>query len=210
MRAAEPLRLMVFDRTCAGRRGLPGLSRAWLTGGLLYRGLRRLHATRGVSSWSEALEWIATHERSRSIASIQFWGHGKWGEARVGDEPLDVNALKPTHYLHSGLQALKERLLADGSSLFWFRTCETLGADPGHDFARRFSEQLNARIAGHTYIIGPWQSGLHSLAAGETPSWSAEEGLLEGSTADPRLARWSRRGEPNTIHCLQGQIPAGY
>ncbi len=210
MRAAEPLRLMIFDRTCAGRRGLPGLSRAWLTGGLLYRGLRRLHATRGVSSWGEALEWIASHDPSRPIASLQFWGHGKWGEARVGDEPLNVHALKPTHRLYPGLQALRERLLPDGSSLFWFRTCETLGADPGHNFARRFSEQLNARIAGHTYIIGPWQSGLHSLAPGEVPSWSPEEGLFEGSTANPKRARGSKRGEPNTIHCLQGQIPAGY
>jgi len=202
---------MIYDRTCSGRRGLPGLSHAWVSGGLLYRGLGRFDATQGVTSWSEALEWLATFKPARGpIASIQFWGHGKWGEARVGEEVLDADALRPGHPLHPGLEAIRERLLPDGQSLWWFRTCETLGADPGQDFARRFSEQMNARIAGHTYIIGPWQSGLHSLAPGETPTWSPEEGLLAGSAAAPTRARTSKRGEPNTIHCLQGRLPIGY
>ncbi len=210
MRGARPLRLMVYDRTCTGRRGLPGLSHAWVSGALLYRGLRRFDATLGVTSWAEALEWLATYGDDAPIASVQFWGHGKWGEARVGADVLDSAALGPQSPLFPRLQAIRERHLADGATLWWFRTCETLGAVPGQDFARRFSEGMNARVAGHTYIIGPWQSGLHSLAPGEAPSWSADEGLLEGSPTAPSRARWSARGEPNTVHFLQGKLPAGY
>ncbi|MCA9658585.1 MAG: DUF4347 domain-containing protein [Myxococcales bacterium] len=200
---------MIYDRTCRGRRGLPGLSHAWITGALLYRGLGRFDATRGVTTWTEALDWLASFG-DRPIASIQYWGHGKWGSARVADEALDADALRPGHPYYPRLKAIAARLLPDAASLWWFRTCETLGADAGHDFARRFSELMRARVAGHTYIIGPWQSGLHSLAPGERPTWSAQEGLLEGTAAAPARARWSRRGEPNTIHFLNGALPSGY
>jgi len=210
VKSAGPLRLMVYDRTCTGRSGLPGLSHAWVSGALLYRGLRRFDATLGVSSWEQALDWLATVGGGASIASVQFWGHGKWGEARVGADVLGSAALAPTSPLFPRLQAIRERLLPDAASLWWFRTCETLGAVPGQEFARRFSEGMNARVAGHTYIIGPWQSGLHSLAPGETPGWSPEEGLLEGTATAPSRARWSRRGEPNTVHFLQGKLPADY
>lgn len=206
---SAPLRLMIYDRTCRGRRGLPGLSHAWISGALLYRGLGRFDATRGVTTWAEALDWLASFG-DRPIASIQYWGHGKWGSARVADEVLDAGALRPGHPYYARLQAIAARLLPDAASLWWFRTCETLGADAGHDFARRFSDLMGSRVAGHTYIIGPWQSGLHSLAPGERPTWSTQEGLLEGTPAEPTRARWSRRGEPNTIHCLNGALPTGY
>ena len=210
MAGARPLRLMVYDRTCVGRPLLPGLSHAWITGGLLYRGLGRLDAHRGVSSWGEALRWLASFREDAPIASIQYWGHGKWGQARVGEEVLDRAALRPGHPLHRDLLAIRERLLPGAASLWWFRTCETLGALPGQDFARRFTDLMGARIAGHTYIIGPWQSGLHTLAPGVAPAWSPGEGLAEGTIAAPARARWSRQGEPNTIHFLNGALPSGY
>ena len=53
-------------------------------------------------------------------------------------------------------------------------------------------------------------SGLHSLRAGEIPRWSADEGLSQGTAECPTQAHWSRKRAPNTIHCLTGQIPAGY
>jgi hypothetical protein len=59
-------------------------------------------------------------------------------------------------------------------------------------------------------VLGPYQSGLHTLVPGERPNWSAREGLLEGTAADPRRALWSAPREPNTITCLHGRIPAGY
>ena len=87
---------------------------------------------------------------------------------------------------------------------------ETFGAAPGHDFARRLTDFLGCRAAGHTYIIGGWQSGLHSLAPGEQPAWSPHEGLKLGPPEAPREALWSRRSAPNTIHFLSGKVPAGY
>lgn len=204
------LRLVIYDRSCTGRHGLPGLTHAWAAGAWLYRGRGSIGAAFGARGWREAFAWIGRQSPDQPIAELQFWGHGKWGEARIGDERLAAAALLPGHSLHKDLCALRERLLPAGAALWWFRTCETLGAAPGHDFARRYSEFFNARIAGHTYIIGPWQSGLHSLAPGQSPAWSLTEGLEAGTPDRPERARWSSRREPNTIHCLNGVIPPGY
>lgn len=206
----EPLRLMIYDRTCTGPRLRPGLSHAWWTGGVLYRRLlRRLHASYGARSWAEALDWLAHVQPGRKIAEVQFWGHGKWGRAFIDRESFDSSALVPGHALHADLAAIRGRL-SGPEALWWFRTCETFGAAPGHDWARRLTDFLGCRAAGHTYIIGVWQSGLHSLRPGEVPGWSLEEGLKAGTIEDPKEALWSRRRLPNTIHCLSGQVPAGY
>lgn len=204
------LRLMIYDRSCRGRRALPGLSHAWWAGAKLYRTLRRLDAYRGVDSWEEALEFLADFPSDRPIAEVQYWGHGKWGSARVRQQVLDRNALHLKHPLHSRMKAVRDRMLPSGQALWWFRTCETLGARPGHHLAIDLSEFLDARVAGHTFIIGHVQSGLHSLAPGERPTWSEEEGLREGSPDEPRRAYWSRLRAPNTITCLRGTIPEGY
>ena len=207
---AEPLRLMIYDRTCTGPRMRPGLSHAWWSGGQLYgRVLRRLHAWHGVTSWVEGLAWAAQVAPDRPIAELQFWGHGKWGRAFVGRDLLDSAALTAGHPLHASLSQIRERLVGP-EALWWFRTCETFGALPGQDFARRWTDFFDCRAAGHTYIIAGWQSGLHSLRPGEVPGWSPLEGLKSGPPDDPREALWSRRGEPNTIHCLSGQVPRGY
>lgn len=202
---------MVYDRTCRGRALLPGLTHAWWTGGLVYRGLRRVDAWYGATTWEEALAWLGRVGERAPIAEIQFWGHGKWGLARVDREALDREALARAHPHHEALRRIKRGMVTGGRGLWWFRTCETLGAVPGQEFAQAWSEFFDARVAGHTYIIGPWQSGLHSLAPGERPTWSIHEGLVEGDDPErPSKALWSRRGLPNTIHCLNGVIPAGY
>ena len=207
---APGLRLLIFDRTCTGRPLLPGLSHAWIAGAWLYRGLRRFDARLPATSWDEALAWLAAVRPGEPIAEVQFWGHGKWGEARIGADRLDAAALRPGHPRHPALRALRARLLPGGQALWWFRTCETLGAAPGHDLARRWTDFFGARVAGHTYIIGPWQSGLHSLAPGQDPTWSPREGLLAGTPQRPERAAWSAPGQPNTIHCLHGAVPPGY
>lgn len=202
------LRLMIFDRTDRGRRGLPGLSSAWRAGATLYRGLGRLDVCAGVSEWGQALDWIIDHEPEQPIAEIQFWGHGNWGTAKIAGNPLDIRALASGHEHHRRLCAIRDRL-APGA-LWWFRTCETFGADRGHDFAKRWTEFFGCRAAGHTYVIGYWQSGLHSLRAGDAPDWSTDEGLEVGTPTSPEKALRSRRHEPNTISCLRGTIPEGY
>lgn len=195
-------RLLVYDDTAGA------LSRAWRAGDVLYRALGRFDATHAVGSWHQALTWLAEQGRHRRISEIQFWGHGKWGCALVGAEPLDVQSLAPAHAHRPLIDAVRRRLAPD--ALWWFRTCETVGAQAGHDFARTFAEHLGCRIAGHTFVIAAWQSGLHSLAPGATPDWPQTEGLLEGSPTSPLRAHNSARGLPHTVHCLQGRIPAGY
>jgi hypothetical protein len=202
------LRLVVYDRTCPGTGPLPGLSAAWAAGSRLYRALGRIDAWHGVASWVEALDWLAAVAPGCAIDGIQYWGHGKWGHALAGGERLDRAALVPGHPLHSRLARLRERL-APGA-LFWFRTCETFGARAGHAFAESWSDFFGCRTAGHTYVIGWWQSGLHALLPGARAHWPIAEGLRAGSPEAPLRAAWSLPGEPNTITCLHGSIPSGW
>ena len=205
--SSEPLRLVVYDVT---QRGRPprALGLAWQAGALLYRGLGRIHAAFPARDWSSAFDWLETHEVDRRIEELQFWGHGKWGRALIRDESLDQRALERGHPLERHLAALRERLTP--SALVWFRTCETLGASPGQDFARALGDYLGARVAGHTFVIGYYQSGLHSLAPGMAPSWSREEGLRAGTPERPERAHGSGPTKPNTVTCLHGTIPKGY
>ena len=92
----------------------------------------------------------------------------------------------------------------------WFRTCETFGARRGIAFAEQLSDSLGARVAGHTYVIGFQQSGLHGLFPGARADWSPDEGLVEGTPDDPVRARWSHRSAPHTITALSGRVPAAW
>jgi hypothetical protein len=176
-------------------RPLP-LTAAWWTGARLYGALGRLDAWKGVESWEEAVAWLAAFDGP--IAEVQYWGHGQWGNARVDRDVLDLKRL-------SLLDPLRGRV-----GLWWFRTCQTFGAREGHDFARAFTDHLGADAAGHTHVIGAWQSGLHRLAAGTVPGWPAEEGIAEGTPDAPRKARRSGPWRPNTITCLDGAVPSGW
>ena len=98
---------MIYDWTCNGRGRLPGLSRYWGSGALLYRSLGRLDGFRGVASWAEALGWLSEYESSEPIDEIQFWGHGKWGRVLVAGESLDRGALRASHPLHPMLEAVR-------------------------------------------------------------------------------------------------------
>ncbi|MCB9694153.1 MAG: hypothetical protein H6736_20275 [Alphaproteobacteria bacterium] len=197
---------MLFDRTCTHTRRVPlGLTHAWLVGGRLYGGLRRFDAWHGVSSWEEGLRWLSSHDR---LDEVQYWGHGNWGLARVDRDVLDRSALEPGHALHPLLREVRERM-APGAP-WWFRTCDTLGSARGHAFARAWTDFFERPVAGHTHIIGVWQSGLHQLAPGALPHWSESEGIREGTPDAPTRSTWSHPGAPNTIHLLNGVVPAGW
>jgi hypothetical protein len=206
---SHPLRLLIFDRTCRGPRLLPGLSHAWRAGNHLYRGLGRLDAGFGAAGWDEALDWLNDQQPDRPIAEIQFWGHGQWGRVRMGGEVLDRRALEPGHRLFPALDRLRGRLLAGNEGLCWFRSCETFGTAAGHDFAAAWTRFFGCRAAGHTHVIGFWQSGLHSLLPGEQPGWSVDEGLIQSDPPAP-YARGSGPGAPNTVTCLHGRVPDGF
>jgi hypothetical protein len=195
------VRLIIYDKTCVRTRGR--LTPVWATGAALYQSLGRIDARHGVASWSEAFAWLATQQEP--ITELQYWGHGKWGGASVGDERFDIGALRETHRLHAGLVGLRERLAPN--ALVWFRTCETLGALRGIEFAERLSEFLGARVAGHTFIVAFHQSGLHGVAPGVRADWSPDEGLDEGTPEQPVRAKWSRPWATRTITCLHGAVP---
>jgi len=194
---------MVFDRTAGG------LGTIWAAGARLYRHRSLLGASLGVSSWQEGLNFIAKFRPERPIAEIQFWGHGKWGDARIGAERFSERSLSRNDALAPLLGRIGSRL-AGKDALFWFRTCETLGTEHGQRFATALGDSLGCRVAGHTFVIAFWQSGLHVLAPGEAPTWDPEEGLLEGTSKEPRRARHSLPNAPNTITCFEGRIPDGW
>ena len=198
---------MIYDQTCTrtGRAPL-GLTHSWMAGARVYGALGRLHAWRGVSSWEDALAWLA--EGDEPLDEIQFWGHGNWGLVRIDGQRLDVAALVSGHPLHAGLERVRERMSPGGQ--WWFRTCDTLGSARGHDFARRWTDFFARPVAGHTHVIGPWQSGLHRLQPGASPHWDAMEGVAQGTAEAPRRSTWSAPGRPNTIHCLRSRVPDGW
>jgi hypothetical protein len=192
------MRVIVFDKTCVRTRGR--LSPIWAAGAKLYRGIGRVDAVQGVASWDEGLDWLAAQREP--IREIQYWGHGKWGLGYVGEDVLDASAFTARR---ARLEAVRAQLAPD--PLIWFRTCETFGAKPGIDFAERLADFFGARVAGHTYIIGFNQSGLHGLAPGTRADWSAEEGLAEGTPEAPVRAKWSRPWRPRTVTALTGAVP---
>ena len=182
------MRVVVYDRT-------DRLAAAWAPGSVLYRALRRVDAVKGVSSWNEAIAWLAT--RPERISEIQYWGHGKWGRVLVDGEPFDASQL-------ARFAGVRDVLAPD--ALVWFRTCETFGGKVGIAFAERLADYLGARVAGHTYVIGYHQSGLHALYPGGSADWSCDEGIVPGQNN----AKWSGRREPNTITCLHNSIPSAW
>ena len=188
------MRVIVYDRVA------PTLSRIWAAGSRMYRAMRGFDAIHGVASWDEALDALAGHE---SIAELQYWGHGKWGRVLVGDDSLDASDL--AGYRRAKLEAVRERLAPE--ALVWFRTCEAFGARAGHEFAERFADFFGRRIAGHTYVIGFHQSGLHAIAPGMRADWDPTEGLVDGTADDPRRALASRAWAPRTVTALHAKLP---
>lgn len=198
-----PLRVMLYDRTCYGPGPIPGLTTAWWLGGRLYRGLDRIDAWRGVATWAEAFDWLRSCSTDRKIGEIQFWGHGHWGGLWMDEDVIDAEVMRPGHALYERLATLRDRLVQDGSALWWFRCCDLFGTQIGHDFAREWTRFFGCRAAGHTYTIEFWQSGLHILEPGQEPYWPIDEGVVPGMSH----ARESYRGAPRTITCLHNTIP---
>jgi len=188
------MRVAVYDRTCVGRGG--NLTRFWSAGAALYRRLGRIDEACGAASWDEAVSWLASLREP--IDELQYWGHGKWGCAMVDADVLDARSL-------SRLEPLRDQLAPD--ALVWFRTCETFGARRGIEFAERLADYLGARVAGHTYVIHFYQSGLHGLAPGTHADWSPDEGLVAGTANDPVRAKSSVPWAQRTITCLGSRVP---
>jgi hypothetical protein len=198
------LRVLIYDATSKQGEGL--LRSAWASGARLYRALGRVDAYHGATSWGDALTWLARYRLGEPINEIQYWGHGQWGKVLIANDVLSERSLDLTDPLHEALDAVRLRFLPNGESLIWFRTCETLGAHAGQAFARHLSSDLGVRVAGHTYVIGGLQSGLHGLRPNELPRWSAHEGIAEGTPEKPIRALGSSPEAPHTVHFMNGQF----
>ena len=221
---SQPLRLVVFDATDRGgpwarRARTPasdgrsaeriGLAPVWWLGARTHRLLGGADAWCGVDSWDEALGWardVATR-RGRPIGSLQAWGHGGWGFMRLGQTRLDAAGLEPASALGTSLDALAGAL-AGPEALVWLRCCSAFGSE-GRHFARMLADRLGCRVAGHTHVIGFFQSGTHSIAPGVDPSWDPTEGVIvrEGQAAS---ARGSSPFAPNTVTCMHLDLPAAF
>ena len=170
---------MVFDRTCRGPRSLAGaqhdlgsrsptLSAAWLS----RRESRRDELARS-TVLSRGIRTGAP-DRGNSVLGSRQMGRRADRRGTLRRAPLVDKRPAPT--------VARRDPKAPGSpeALFWFRTCETLGATRGQRFAAAFGEAMGCRVAGHTFVISYWQSGLHVLGPGERPSWDQAEGLIAG------------------------------
>lgn len=200
------VRLLIYDATRP--RGEFWLRSAWATGARVYKSLGRIDAHFGARDWSSALEWANRYAPEEPIDEIQYWGHGKWGKVYIAGDALSEASLTHGHPLDLELRRLRARL--SPQSLLWFRTCETFGAAAGQSFARQLTDHLGCRAAGHSYVIHALQSGLHGIRPGERPAWSPEEGLRRGTAAKPVEAETSVPQAPNTLHCMNGTIPAAF
>jgi hypothetical protein len=198
-------KLLVYDGT--HRKGEVLLRSAWRTGSSLYRSLNRVDAALGASSWEQAFTWLIREGERDSLDEVQFWGHGTWGNVYIGNDIFCVRSLSQGNPHYDVLTQLRAVLTPNAQSLVWFRTCETFGTHVGQEFATKLAAFLNARVAGHTHVIGVWQSGLQGLRPGQVPHWSPHEGLAEGTPERPLRARGSWPTTKRSLHFLNGVMP---
>ncbi len=217
-----PLRLVVYDATDTAPVAIPritrgadgsaegtgGLTRFWRLGAGLHRGVGRASATLGARTWKEALRWAVARADAAGepIVELQLWGHGGWGYMAMGDGRLDAETSRGT--LGPEVDAFAAAL-APGA-LVWLRCCSAFGTRAGQDFAAQLASTLGARVAGHSYIIGIWQSGTHSVAPGASADWDALEGVERDARGAPLGAAVSTARAPRTLHCFRPGLPRGW
>lgn len=180
---------------------------SWIAGGHFYKMFRSLEETKGCMDWIDALKYLSSVQPEKKIDTIQFWGHGTPGRVWINNDFLSVRSLLASSPHRAQLLKLKERVTPE--TVIWFRSCNVFAGQEGHLFAIAFCQFMNCVIAGHTFIVGPWQSGLHTIRPGERPNWSKEEGLIKKEDGSVEKV-WSKPWSPNTVFCLTGKIPKGW
>lgn len=200
------LRLVVYDASGHGRAVVqPLLTGSWRVGVALYRhypAAMRVDATFGATSWTDAVAWLASVRPDEGIDEIQYWGHGLPGRLFVARDVLTAQQLTSSA-LADDWRAVAARL--SPSSLLWWRTCSAFAGQAGHTLATTMAAFFNCRVAAHTYVIGPLQSGLHSVTPSRPPTWSIDEGF----GVDGKLLP-SKPWAAHTITCLHGALPANW
>jgi hypothetical protein len=180
---------------------------SWITGGHFYKMFRSLEEVKGCLGWHEALEYLISVQPERKIDSIQFWGHGSPGTVWINGETLNMRSLLASSKHRALLLKLKERLSSD--SVVWFRSCNVAATSEGQLFMQSLANILGCRIAAHTFIVHPWQSGLHTVGPGEEPDWPVDEGVSVNKDGSLKMLI-SKPWSPNTVFCLTSKIPKGW
>ena len=194
------IRVMTYDSTdWAGG----GLTKSWFAGGKLYKLFRALDVVKPVSSWREAFDWLNTVEADKKIDMWQFWGHGGPAKIYVNGETIGQKTLSPNNEFYDDLLTLRDRL--HPNSLVWFRSCEVFNGPSGKKFAKDLADFLGCRVAAHTFIVGPFQSGLHSVRPGQGPSWPDSEGRDASGKGKVSMPWYT-----NTVTCVTGNVPKGW
>ena len=125
--------------------------------------------------------------------AVEFWCHGAPGMISWYRRPFRSGDVSRA--------AEKMRV-----NRIWFRSCSTFAGSIGHHFAANVAEHAGCTVAGHTHLIGPLQSGLHTLEPGQPPYWSMNEGQKGNRTG----GKWSSPWAPNTITAWRNDIPSAW
>ncbi len=181
---------------------IAGLSHLWQAGASMYRAFGRFDYVIGVSSWDEALRWLANVGRTQSkyIKEAQYWGHGGPGSVWIGETRMTWKTLRSVEP-GSDLEKFLARLRKD--SLVWFRCCAVFQGSHGHRFAKACTRRFECDVAAHTHIIAGFQSGLHLISPGQEPHWDKQE----GRDIKTNKIKWSGFFAPNTITMLHSNFP---
>lgn len=183
------MRLTIYDKN-------PGegfmqwcLKTSWLLGCVFQKLIGAVDDYHGIESWVEAKEWLKS---KGPIDVLQYWGHGSPGIVWLAGHPITMS------------QWLSLKPLLTSDSLVWLRVCSAFQGRFGQVFAKQMADGLGCTIGAHTYVIGLFQPGLHTMKPKSMPSWPVDEGT------EPR---WRSDFQPwltHSILCLQWWIPKGW
>lgn len=196
------MKIVIYDRTALFDKVQNSndlLTYTWMYGTRLFKTFNSLDMAKGVASWDEALDFLLEQSKTVEISGVQFWGHGARGLAAIGTEALNKKAATKRK---AKLAELGSKMSPD--AYWWWRTCGTYGGEKGQEFAKHFTDLLGRKTAGHTHIIGFWQSGGYTIRPGEEPHWSDVEGFGEDGMV------WSNWDKPNTIVAMQIKLPKSW
>lgn len=187
------MRVTIYDKNPGPGFGQWFLKTSWLVGCWLQKIFRQVDAYYGAESWDAAVSWLEA--QPEKFTSIQYWGHGSPGTVWLADKSIPYGALL----------TIKNKLTS--STIIWFRCCSVFQGKRGFEFAKTLADSMNCTIAAHTYVVGLWQSGLHTHQPCTNISWTLEEGTTLKNKWWPEYLRpWL----PNTIFCLATRIPSGW
>ena len=171
------------------------LGRSWKIGAALFKARGVVDLIIPAHSWDEAFKALGDLP-PRSVKRIQVWGHGSPGRPLIAGERAPTQAL---------IGVLRSVMFGAFSSI-WFRACSVAQGDDGKRWVGHVAQAAGCRVAAHTFIVGPWQSGLRVALPDDPPSWSSREGN------DPATGEhlWSRPGAVRTVSMMAADIPDGW